>query len=324
MKKLMVWLSVILMCFSLFLNGCLTNEDHSSSGQKHIFYVNDDGNTSYSRIQDALDVAENGDTVYVFAGSYYEAITMNSSVDLIGENATTTRIILNNAHLKTLDDQYSYIPNDEVGIVHIIADHCTLQGFTIINNVTTDYAYDVSNVRLSSSNNSVLQNIILNGTYGVFLFQEIKDNSISFNNISSNDNCGIYVYTYSDWNIFHNNDIFNNFYGVILKGASYNEFYKNNITGGFEGIKLCCGATNNTMYLNTFINISSMAAHDTVGKNSWDAFGMGNFWDDYTTRYPNATSMDGIWAIPYSIASDIVIDHFPLVTPYYMRENTTR
>jgi parallel beta-helix repeat protein len=321
MRKLTVFLTITLFFFFIFMSGCVSNHNNKPN-QKQTLYVNDDGTTTYTHIQDALDAADTGDTVYVFNGSYYETITLNTSINLIGENTQDTRIILDNDHPKVLDDQYSYIPNDEVGIVHIIAENCTLKGFTIINtaNTTKIYEYDVSDVRISSSNNTITDNIILNGKYGVYLFGGVKDNIISFNNISSNDYCGIYVPTYSNENTFYNNDIFNNFYGIRVKGASYNEFYKNNITGGLDGVTMCCGATNNTLYLNAFTNNSGMPAHDTVGKNHWDYLGKGNYWDDYTTRYPNATSTDGIWNIPYSIASDIVIDNFPLVKPFYFTE----
>jgi len=320
MRKLTVFFTLALLFFFLCMSGCVSDKNNDKPDQKQTLYVDDDGNTEYTHIQDALDAANDGDTVYVFNGLYYEGITMNKSINLIGENAKETQIILDNENLKVLDEQYSYIPNDEVGIVHIIADNCTLQGFTILNNVNTTYTYeyDVSDVRISSSNNSITGNIILRGKYGVFVYQSVQDNVISFNNISSNDYCGIYISFFSERNIFYNNDVFNNFNGIRVKGASYNEFYKNNLTGGLDEVTLCCGATNNTLYLNAFQNCSGMSVQDTVGKNHFDYLGKGNFWHDYTTRYPNAISTDGVWNIPYSITSDIVIDNFPLVKPYYL------
>lgn len=319
MRNTALFFFVFLFFSSVLFSGCVFDENNTHPGEKQTLYVNDDGDTEYTHIQDAVDAADDGDTVYVFNGSYLEVITLDKSINLVGENNLETRIILDDDHIKVLDEQYSYIPNDEVGIVHIIVDNCTLEGFTILNNLSADNKeYDVSNVRVSSSNNSITRNRILRGKYGVFLFQEVNDNIISFNNISSNDYCGIYVSFFSERNMFYNNDVFNNFNGIRVKDASYNVFYKNNITGGLDGVTLCCGSNNNTFYLNAFMRNGGVSAVDSVGKNHFDYLGKGNFWDDYTTRYPNTTSTEGIWDIPYSIASDIVKDNFPLVKPYYL------
>lgn len=50
----------------------------------------------YSTIQQAVDVAVNGDTVFVKAGTYLEEVVIQSkSISLIGEDASNT-IIRNN------------------------------------------------------------------------------------------------------------------------------------------------------------------------------------------------------------------------------------
>ena len=41
-------------------------------------YVDDDGGTDYSTIQDAINAAENGDTIYVYSGKYNEKIFLKS------------------------------------------------------------------------------------------------------------------------------------------------------------------------------------------------------------------------------------------------------
>ncbi len=46
----------------------------------------------YSTIQDAIDAAGPGDTIYVAAGIYQEQITIDKSVDLIGAGESTTTI----------------------------------------------------------------------------------------------------------------------------------------------------------------------------------------------------------------------------------------
>ena len=57
-------------------------------------YVGGSGEGNYSRIQDAIDNASNGDTVFVFDDSspYYENVNILRSIDLIGEDKNTTII----------------------------------------------------------------------------------------------------------------------------------------------------------------------------------------------------------------------------------------
>jgi len=315
MKKYLIPFFISLFVILILLCGCFSEENEST--EKQTLYVDDSGSQKYMRIQEAINAANTGDTVFVYNGTYYESIIIDKSINLIGENEKNTQIILDNDNIKFLDEKYSYIPNDEVGIVHITANYCTVQGFTIKNRVNTDqYNYDVSCVRISSSNNVISNNIILEGKYGVFLFEATYDNTVSYNNISLNDYCGIYISSRTERNNFYNNDISNNFYGIRAKGTSFNVIYKNNITGNLDGITFCCGAKNNTIFKNNFRNNTGLQAHDLIGDNNWDNENIGNFWDDYTVKYPNATYDEFIYNIPYDIPGGFVSDNYPLVKPY--------
>ena len=58
-------------------------------------YVGGSGEDNYTKIQDAIDDANNGDTVYVFDDSspYNERIEIDKTINLIGENRDSTKII---------------------------------------------------------------------------------------------------------------------------------------------------------------------------------------------------------------------------------------
>ena len=55
--------------------------------------VNITGSANFTSIQEAIDQAEHGDTVYVEPGIYYENVTINKSINLIGAGAEHTSII---------------------------------------------------------------------------------------------------------------------------------------------------------------------------------------------------------------------------------------
>lgn len=107
------------------------------------WYVGGSGPGNYTRIQDAIDNASTGDTVFVFGGYYFETIIINTSITLLGEHRKTT-----------------VIDGREQGtVVTIRADGVSLCNFTIQNSADpyTSYHYGV---RVESNNNSIKNNIL--------------------------------------------------------------------------------------------------------------------------------------------------------------------
>ena len=79
-------------------------------------FVGGSGPGNYTRIQDAINDANDGYTVFVYNGTYYENVWVGKSISLIGEDKYTTII----------DGQN--IPNNNT--VLIFADNVILKGFT--------------------------------------------------------------------------------------------------------------------------------------------------------------------------------------------------
>ncbi len=52
----------------------------------NILYVGGSGSGNYSKIQDAIDNASDGDTVFVFKGIYYEHLRIGKDINLFGED----------------------------------------------------------------------------------------------------------------------------------------------------------------------------------------------------------------------------------------------
>ena len=52
----------------------------------NILYVGGSGPNNYTSIQQAIDAAHNGDTIFVYSGVYYEHVRIYKSINLMGEN----------------------------------------------------------------------------------------------------------------------------------------------------------------------------------------------------------------------------------------------
>ena len=49
-------------------------------GGGNILYVGGNGPNNYTKIQDAIDDASNGDTIFVYNGTYYENVIINKII----------------------------------------------------------------------------------------------------------------------------------------------------------------------------------------------------------------------------------------------------
>jgi len=111
---------VIGIVFMLVIPAISTNKTDSSYFNENggTLYVGGFGPNNYTKIQDAIDNASNGDTVFVYDDSspYYENIGIDKSINLLGENRETTVISGN---------------KDEEIVIIIKANHVNISHFTI-------------------------------------------------------------------------------------------------------------------------------------------------------------------------------------------------
>jgi parallel beta-helix repeat protein len=153
----------------------------------NILYVGGSGSGNYSKIQDAIDNASDGDTVFVYDDSspYYENVRVNKSINLIGENRETTVI-------------------DGGGsgdVVCIVANGVNISGFTIQN---SGDGLSNSGVDIRSNFNTITGNTISNNNYGIFLY-ECSLNTIKKNNFLDNEQDAFFRIRLKNFILFERN-----------------------------------------------------------------------------------------------------------------------
>lgn len=220
-------------------------------------YVDEDGTADYTKIQDAIDNATDGYTVFVYSGTYYENLVITTHIILVGENKNTT--IIDGSQL---DD---VIKTDPCG--------ADISNFTIQNSSGNNYYY-TADAGVSTWGNSKISNNIFrhnkvgitagndnilienneikscwqNGK-GIFLINTNHNNIIANNEIA-NMPVGIEIWdsnndTIKNNKLYHNdigikfsessdnpiifNDIFENNHGIYLDASHNNYIYSNNI-----------------------------------------------------------------------------------------------
>jgi parallel beta-helix repeat protein len=211
MKKLLS-IGIIILFLGLSLSstpGFIEEQSRTKQYGGNTLYVGGLGPGNYTKIQDAIDDASDGDTVFVYDDSspYNEWLSVKSTINLIGENRNTTII-----------DTYT-----ENCTVNIYADKVNITGFTIRNR--KNYSGSPG-IYINSNNNTIEDNNMdLHMPTAIYIYN--SNNNIITRNYISNCDGGITLYKYSTNNIISNNYFFNA--GLIIKNSYHNIVLNNTI-----------------------------------------------------------------------------------------------
>lgn len=194
----------------------------------------------YSTIQAVINAATQEDTIFVKKGTYYEKITIDKSLLIIGEDQKTT--IIDGGYNRT--------------VVIITRNGVNVTGFTIRNGKQAGIPSFIpppepeAGIHLLSANYcNISENTITNNDYGIFLYYS-SDNNIAGNNIT-NSSYGIQLESSSNNRLVANN-ITNNTNGIKLEFSSNNIVDGNNITAQvYDGILLRNDCNYNSIVGNT-------------------------------------------------------------------------
>ena len=306
---------------------------------------------NYTTIQEAVNNAREGETIFVRSGKYSEHVVVNKAVSLVGENKHDTIIDGNGARI----------------VVYVIANNVNLSGFTIQNgelgiwfwyshsniltgnnfsnnqygiylwgsndNTFTDNTATNNNeygIYVGDSDNNVFsRNNVSNNQYGLYL-EDSRSSILTVNNISNNDD-GIFLY-HSDNNLLSGNNVSNNQYGIYVGDSDNNVFSRNNVSKNQYGIDLYHSRDNiltgntvsnnsygislkssskNAIFHNNFIN-NTEPTSSLDSVDSWDNGAEGNYWSDY---HGTDANWNGIGDTQYPI-DEKSLDRYPLMAMF--------
>ncbi|MEM2130685.1 MAG: NosD domain-containing protein, partial [Candidatus Bathyarchaeia archaeon] len=199
----------------------------------------------------------------------------------------------------------------------------------IFDNVIVRNSEDGMN--LCGERNSTIRNnmVVDNNQTGINLFDS-TGNSIVANRITGTAGNGVKLWYSANGNRILQNHVAANGVGILITDSTDNLLIGNNFTENGEwGLRLEGSQNNNRIYLNNFVGsksdrlpvsipgIWSLQGTKPGGGNLWDNGTAGNYWSDYTKRYPNASEIGntGIGDTPYYL-NENNIDRYPLMKPF--------
>jgi parallel beta-helix repeat protein len=214
--------------------------DVQSFNRGNTLYVGGTGPNNYTKINDAIDNATDGDTIIVFYGTYHENITLNKELTLLG--------------IENPDGQIPLLDKYDKVVIVIKKDNCTIQNFEIrtgedairlesdkneiLNCIVSDAVKDLN--LQSSSHNVIINNEFRGGWIGIRCVNS-SYNLFQNNNVHHHVNGELNLFQDCDNNHVYNNNFSysSNAAGIQNKGDSSNNIFnyniiKNNAGGGVE------------------------------------------------------------------------------------------
>jgi len=286
------------------------------------FYVGGSGPGNYSKIQDAINVASDGDTVFVYVGTYFENLILDKSLTLFGENKNET----------TIDGGL------HGNVIYISTNRVTVTGFTITNGGLGHFA----GIWLENAKfNKIVENIILDNHYWGICLNGSSLNSISGNYVSKNDlgveaggdpqkpsngntfkdnifSSNEYIgigFGWSKRNLIYRNIILNSSRGVSFWHNNFNIIYNNVFTSNNLGLELEF-SKHNLILFNNFMNNQQDAdflIDNLIQNNRY----LGNYWNEPLSNpyiiHGGLLALNRHFDNPFKW---VQIDWYPALKPY--------
>jgi len=310
---------ILMCCFLVASNTFFIVMNHGRAEEPRAIYVKGsypystgDGtaNRPYQTIQKAIDLANDGDSIYIFEGTYNESLTINKRINISGLDRKNTTIQKVGVSLRYLID----ITADNVAmedlnisdvqecirtaLIHITSENVRLIGLHITHGrkwgifldgsgdgtfgfSTIDNMSDTG-VYVQNSDNNVFSTNLFSNASKAGLYFTFSNNAILFNNTITNMNIekdsglGVDVENCNQVNISMNIIKNCSLDGIHIYGGTANLMENNTVTYcGRQGIYM--GSSSSTITKNTLmkngIGILLAGSHDEVTLNTIEKSG---------------------------------------------------
>ena len=282
--KAIVIIAIIIILFQIFINLKVGAKNIILKNSNYDIIVDIKGFGDYKSIQQAIDIAKPGSSIYIMSGEYYEIINIKKLLYLEGENKDTTII-------NPISEENKYA-------IRMGAPEINISSLTIINGAPGLYS---TAIKVCASNTKIYDCNIYNTPVGISIwtsgnlidncvFKGCKDEGIALlgsknskcsDNIIKNsifydncdgielqyscknmiENCEIYDNTHSgidaiaklnDENIITKCDIYNNrVHGIYLSASSENQIIDCKIKNNKDGDIIMNKYSKNNQIINT-------------------------------------------------------------------------
>jgi parallel beta-helix repeat protein len=253
----------------------------------NMIYVGGNGPNNYSRIQDAIDNASNGDTIFVYNGFYQENIHINKAVILNGEDRNNT--IIDGGKSGAISRAVISISKSFAGISNFTIQNSTI--YDIHDGIILRNIYDISindnnfigcgisydyitpntiSFRNTIKNNTAngkpliylegLKNKIIDYPTGQIILAGCENITISHQNISNLHN-GIVLYQSNNCTLYKNR-ITDTGYGIVVYHSNYNNLSENTLYN--NGVGIISGASCQNVFFKNIIEFNENGIYDNI------------------------------------------------------------
>jgi len=285
---------------TIYVDAKNVGDPSEDGSQKHPF----------DKIQEGVNAAGLEDIIFAYNGTYYENVTIDKPLNLIGQNPENTLI--------------EGVYRTEF-LVNITVSNVAVEGFTIRNG---HHAIHALSPQFEYLDNIIIKNNVITENNLAVIICLIPRNCLIENNVIVNNRAGVFLWGLPDKLGFENTVRYNvvkrqEWDGISMMSCSGTEVVGNTLSFNCDSGLDLSHSDNTVVYHNNFIdNVNQVYLHessDTIWDDGYPSGG--NYWsdhvavDDYSGINQDELGSDGIVDEPYIVDYNNR-DNYPLMNPW--------